>query len=202
MLEKQTPLKQPVDYFKDISGLNDYGHPKARVMIRRYTVFSDGTQTENGAYIVEKPIVKIYAQPRFVTIRLDFEQSIDLDLKDFWELLEDFFDPMNSVSYSDDELESGVYTDDTGEHMVYFPMLDLVLSPIGRETEYVIGAVNPVLKGLSPNSPDNLDPCVLNLVFSEDCVSINDTPDLDLDEIQHQAVQDLGLDPNHPNYEE
>lgn len=84
-----SPLSSERDstLFADISGENGFGRPKARIMLRHYTLFSDGTEDEHQALIVEKPILSVFKHAGFVNVRMDFRQVIDQDLLEIWEML-------------------------------------------------------------------------------------------------------------------
>ena len=181
--------------FADISGENSFGHPKARIMLRHYTLFSDGTEDEHQALIVEKPILSVFQHAGFVNVRMDFRQAIDQDLLEIWEMLENYSNPMNSVSYSPEELSSGFYTGDDGtEYLVYFPTVDLTISPINNEKAYAMTGINPAFYTLQPNKPSG-PLCVLELTFQDDLFIITRDLQLNPDEIQHEALQELGVDP-------
>ena len=144
------PKEREASYFTAISGANTYGRPKARVLIRYCTLYSDGTEIEHQAILVEKPILSVFKHPLFVNVHMDFDQAIDQDLREIWEMLESYRSPLNSVSYSPEELESGYYTDESGEHLVYFPTIDITISPINSEKEYAMSAINPALHTAAP----------------------------------------------------
>lgn len=181
--------------FADISGENNFGRPKARIMLRYYTLYSDGTEEEHQALIVEKPILSVFKHAGFVNVRMDFRQVIDQDLLEIWEMLESYSDPMNSVSYSPEELDSGVYKGEDGkEYLVHFPTVDLTISPINNERAYAMTGINPAFYTLQPNRPAG-PLSVLELTFQDDLFVITRDLQLDPDAIQHEALQELGVDP-------
>lgn len=182
--------------FADISGSDDFGRPKARILLRHYTQFSDGSEIEHDEpLIIEKPILSVFKHAGYVNVRMDFHQIIDQDLRDVWELLERYSDPMNSVDYTQEELESGFYKDEDGkEYLVHFPTIALTLSPINREKDYAMTGINPAFYTLQPQKPGGAV-CVLELTFQEDLFVIARDLSLDTDEIQQEALQELGADP-------
>lgn len=196
--QRVIPPRLEAQYFADISGENEFGRPKARFMMRYYISYSDGTEDEIENLVIEKPIFSIFKHAGFVNVRMDFEQSIDQDLRDVWEMLEEYSQPINSVSYLPEEIESGYYTDSTGEHLVFFPMIDLTISPIGKEKDYVMLGINPAFYTLQPRDPSGV-PCVIQLTFPEDWFVVTESPTLDVDDIQREVVQELGIDPNEPS---
>lgn len=189
------PRERESSYFAAISGASNNGRPKARILMRYCTLYSDGTEIEHQAILVEKPILSVFKHPLFVNVHMDFDQAIDQDLREIWEMLESYRNPLNSVSYSPEELESGYYTDESGEHLVYFPTIDVTISPINSEKEYALSGINPALHTLQPRDPSG-EPCVLQLVFPEDCFSVVTDLTLNLEEIQREALSELGHDPN------
>lgn len=180
-------------YFTDISGEGEYGRPKARLMARYYTLYSDGTEDEHETLVMEKPTVYVFKHAGYVNVFLDFGQAIDQDLRELWKLLERYSSPINSISYTPEELESGFYTDETGqERMVYFPNIDLTLSPIGKEKSYALLGINPAFYTLQARDPDGA-PCVLQFTFSDELFHVSTDLQLDYDDIQREAVQELNL---------
>ena len=193
-----TTQPQPVEkeressYFADISGESSFGRPKARIQVRYCTLFSDGSEIEHQPYMTEKPILSLFKHAGFVNVRMDFGQVIDQDLLELWSLLETYSNPLNSVSYTPEELESGYFTDEQGQHLVYFPTVDLVISPVSNEKAYAMSGINPAFYTLQPRGPGG-EACVLQLTFPEDCFSVITSLALDYDEIQQEAMQELGL---------
>lgn len=186
------PKEQESSYFADLSGPSSYGRPKARILVRYCTLYSDGGETEHQALMFEKPILSLFKHAGFVNVRMDFGQVIDQDLLELWSLLEEYSSPLNSVSYTPEELESGYFRDAQGEHLVYFPIVDLTLSPISNEKAYAMSGINPAFYTLQPNGPGG-EACVIQLTFPEDCFSVITSLDLDYDEIQQETMQELGL---------
>ena len=189
------PRKRVADYYADISGPNHQGRPKARIMLRYYNSYSDGTETELASVVVEKPILSVFEHAAFVNVRMDFSQSIDLDLREIWDMLDKYSNPINSVSYTDEEMEAGYYSDEEGEHLVYFPMIDVIISPIGKEKEYALTGVNPAFYTLQPRDPSG-EPCVLQLTFPSDWFVVTEKPEVDLDAIQREVALDFGTEPH------
>lgn len=181
------------DYYVDISGPDKNGHPKAHVMIRYYNQYADGTTQELDILSVEKPFVSVFKHGGYVDVSLDFRQNIDVDLRMFWTTLENYFSPSNSVSYTDEEIEQGFYYENGEKKQVYFPLIQLILSPIGKESEYQLVGINPLLPPrLSPKNTVDLDPCVLQLVFAEDYfVVVDDLDDIDTGELQREITEEI-----------
>jgi len=187
--------QQDAELFADISGTDGMNRPRARVLMMYYTQYSDGTQVEHDTLITEKPILSVFKHAGYVNVRMDFHQMIDQDLQDFWTMLDRYSDPMNSVSYSPEELESGFYKGaDGSDLLVYFPTIALTISPVNKEKAYGMTGINPAFYTLHPQKPGG-PVCVLELVFKDDLFGITRDLPLDLAEIQHEALQELGIDP-------
>ena len=152
-------------YMADISGPAEGKRPKAHVVLRYFEQFHDGTTRDIHAITIDKPIVTVFEHPGYVNILLDFRSRNDMDLRMFWGILTDYRNPLNSVNYLPEELESGFYTINGKQEMVYFPMLEVILSPIGRESEFEMHALNPAFFTLAPADVFNPEPCVIQLTF-------------------------------------
>lgn len=189
-----------LDCFADISGRDDYGRPKARIQMRYYTYFSDGREEEHQVVMVEKPILSVFkhinyiTHESFVNVRMDFDQAIDQDLREIWLMLDEHSSPVNSVDYTPEERESGFYTDAQGQHLVYYPTIELLISPVNQEGRYAMIGVDPAFYTLDPKEPGG-QPCVLQLTFPESGFLIVEPVPLDPEKIQREALQELGMDP-------
>ncbi len=193
--------ERELDCYADISGKNEHGRPKARIQMRYYTLFSDGREEEHQSILVEKPILSVFKHMNFinlqgyVNVRMDFDQAIDQDLREIWQMLDEHSSPMNSVTYSPEERESGYYTDASGNHLVYYPTIELLISPIHDTKRYAMIGVDPAFYTLDPKEPGG-KPCVLQLTFPEESFSVVEPTLPDLEEIQAEALQELGMDPS------
>ncbi len=196
--------KNETAYFVDISGQDESGKPKAHVALNFSLRFNDGSSIEEQELVIpQKPVVSVFKHAGFVNVHLDFLTHLDNDLNLAWKLLTDYSDPENSVDWTEEELESGYYMGvDDKEHMIYFPMLELVLSPIDKETEYIMHGLNPAFFTLQPNDPKG-SPCVLQFVFPEEWFFINDEIDPINESALHEELEaefDEGLyGPGYPN---
>ena len=178
--------------FDDISGVGQYKRPKAHVLIRHYHQYSDGTYMDIESLTYDKPIISVFRHPGYVNICMDFGSVNDVDLKTTWDLLSRYSSPANNVSYLPDELESGIYTVKGIQRKVYFPLLEVVLSPIGKESEYEIHALNPAFFTLSTNSPLSFEPCVLQFTFDESWTTvINDLEYVDLTQLREEVMREI-----------
>jgi len=185
--------------YLEISGVDDRGHSKAHVMFTHLCQYSDGTQEIVDELVVSrKPIVHIFHHAGYVNVTLDFHSSQDADLAMVWQLLQHYSDPINSVDWLSDELESGFYTNEAGDQCpVFFPMLQLGLHAINREDEFGIIGMNPLFFTLCPNSPTSTEACVLQLTFDENWFHVTEQEQiakLDLQQLREEAAREIALE--------
>lgn len=173
-----------VERFVAISGTNPAGRPKAHVLLNYYLQYSDGSTKEIHMLTMDKPIVNIFKHAGFVNVYLDFGSRADMDLRMMWDTLSEYSSPSNSVSYLPEELEAGYYETPEGPQMVFFPVLDLAISPIGKEDSFMIHGYNPAFFTLAPNSP-NGDACVIQFTFMEETFTVVE----DLSPVDHEHIQ-------------
>lgn len=180
-----------VERIVDISGTTPEGKPKAHVLLHYYEQYSDGTMKDIQTMTVDKPIVNIFKHAGFVNVFLDFGNSHDQDLKIMYDLLTEFQKPSNSVSYLPEELESGFYETPEGPKMVYFPILNLALSPIGKESSYMLHGYNPAFFTLAPSHIHG-SPCVIQFTFMEETFAVvNDLDRIDPAQVQAEVMAEL-----------
>ena len=170
----------PVDCYIDISGPDRYGHGKAHIALVhcfRYDDEEGTTVVKRELHIPPKPIVMISQHAGYANVLLDFLSNDDADLRQAWDLLQEYSRPENSVVWSDEEIENHVYVDEDGNKQpIFWPCIDLILSPVGKETEYQIRGINPAFYTLQPNGPSGI-PSVLQLTFPEDWMVVADEID-------------------------
>ena len=191
--DKFPQMKRDIDFMQDISGTNAAGHTKAIVSLRWYEKNSDGTETEVREVQIQKPVVYIMKRAGYVNLFLDFMRRIDVDLRNSWDLISAYFNPINSVSYTEEELESGIFNNGEGtkDQLVYFPLLEVRLSPIGRELDYIIVGLNPASCSLAARDPSG-EPCVLQMVFEESWFVVNsDLEQIDLKELELELIEEM-----------
>ena len=188
------------DYFEDISGVGTGGHTKAHIVLRYYHKYMDGTFDDLEILSYDKPIVRVFKHAGFVNVFLDFGRREDIDLRMSWRLLEDYSSPSNSVDYLPEEIESGYYEDKLGRHKVYLPLVELVLSPIGKEDKYELQGYNPVFFSLAPSGPDSPEPCVLQLTFMDSSFTVyNLLEELDIHELENEVMMEIAEEMNRQN---
>lgn len=185
------------EYLVDISGPGVGNRPKAHVIIRYFEQYHDGTTKDIQVLSFEKPIVNIFAHAGYTNVMLDFHSRSDQDLRMAWSLYTEYSNPINSVSYLPEEMERGFYTENGTEKMVYFPMLEVILSPIGKESEYEIHGLNPAFITLAPANVQSQEPCVMQFTFDSSWFHIVDQ----LEPIDYSLLKmddSLDEDPNRP----
>lgn len=191
-LNERSLLERERALFSDISGADRQGHAKAHVVLRHFLQLANGTMHDIEVFNINKPYVSVFKHAGYVTVSLNFHRKEDVDLQMFFNLLSNYSRPSNSVSYTTEELMNGFYMDNGVQKPVFFPMIQLVLSPIGKETQYQMVGINPVLWNLSPKSPRELDPCILQLAFKEDYfVVTEDLEHFNINELQKEIMMEV-----------
>lgn len=183
-------FKRDIDFFRDISGTNAANRTKALVNIRWFEKNSDGTETDIREVTFQKPIVNILKGAGYTHLYLDFMRDIDVDLRNAWELLAAFYHPANSVSYTPEELEAGVFFNPLAgkEQLVYFPLVQVRISPLGKETEYLISGLNPLGYTLMPPQPGRQF-CILDMIFVDEFFVVDsDIERVDMDALKAEAI--------------
>jgi len=183
-------IRLDVQRIIDISGVDKDNKTKAHVVLRHVETYSDGTTKEIESVVIIKPVVYVFKHAGYVNVRLDFGDPRDQDLWYIWQILDRYSKPENSVSYLPEEIESGVYIDnEKRKRLVYYPTLQLSLSPIGEETNYQMVGFNPIFYTLQPQSP-NGKPTVLQFTFPEEWFLIVDKIDpIDMETLYQEVYQ-------------
>jgi len=181
----------------DISGTTPEGNPKGRIFLRYYHQYDNNvTRDVQEPLIIEKPVISISKRAGYANVYLDFGSRNDMSLRVLWDLLMDYNRPENSVSYLPEELEAGEYDTPEGKKPVYFPVLELALSPIGKESEYMIIGLNPAFFTLAPSEP-KAEPCVVQFTFDEENFFVfNDLKPVDYSAVQAEVLAELEMELN------
>lgn len=187
-------LIRDIDFFNDISGTNAAGRTKAIVSLRWFEKNSDNTETEiREIPMLQKPIVQISKHLGYVKLYLDFGRRIDVDFNNMYNMIMDFFSPLNSVSYTMEELETGVFNngDGTPDRLVYYPLLQIMLSPIGKETDYLIMGMNPFYFGVCPRDLSG-EPTMIQMVFEDHWFVVDSKIDkIDVEEMKREVIEEI-----------
>ena len=182
-----------LDYILDISGANAQKKSKAHTFIKSYQLYPvDGTERVFTELNFTKPIVKVFHQLGYYHLFLDFGSPNDMDLRMTYDTIARFSSPENSVSWLEDEIESGLYLDDAGiERKVYYPMISITLIPIGKETQYQMTGFNPILFDLTAGDIKGT-PSVMHFVFDENTFEITDQKiEFSMNDIRLEAEEEL-----------
>jgi len=172
--EKTTAVPRAVERYRQISGADRSGRTKCELFLRHYLHYSDGTTKEVEEVHVHKPVAHIFSSGGYVNVFLDFGRRTDEDLRIVWDILDRYMQSSNGVSFLPEEIEQGYYRNDEGEQaLVYFPIMELVLSPLGHELEYMIHGYRPLLYTLAATAPDK-DLTVLHLVFKDNLFVVDE----------------------------
>ena len=191
-----------VDRMIEVSGLNEYDMPNAQLFIVHSNRYSDGTAVVlQQLDLPPKPVVHCFKHAGYVNVLIDFLSRDDADLAMAWDLLTSYSSPENSIDWSEDELNTGIYTDlDGRDCMVYFPMVELVILPsakINSQTTndlYQLHGMNPLFYTLQPNGPKG-EPCVLQLTFAEDWFVLDDDiAPVDMDQIRNEVMEEMAME--------
>lgn len=197
-MEQESQLSKTRRYLTDISGPNAGNRPKAHVVLRYFEQYHDGSTRDIDVLTINKPILTVFQHAGYTNVMMNFHNRTDMDLRMFWGLLSDYFKPSNSIDYLPEELESGYYTVNGKKEMVHFPMIELIISPIGRESEYEMHGLNPAFFTLAPESPMNPEPCVLQLTFDSSWFHIIDNLEpLDISQLRSEILHEMEQEESH-----
>jgi len=191
--EEKTSIAREKSRYIEVSGTDEYGHSKAHVILSYIQKFSDGTDnTLQEITISRKVIVSIFRHADAVNVWLDFRSENDADLNITWNLLQEYARPENSIDWTEEEMERGTYIGEDGnEYMIFYPMLELAISPVQKETEFMILGMNPLTFTLAPNNPKSREACVLQFTFAEEWFHVSENLNVDLYEIHQEVMNEI-----------
>jgi len=75
--------------------------------------------------------------------------------------------------------------------MIFYPMLELAISPVQKETEFMILGMNPLTFTLAPNNPKSREACVLQFTFAEEWFHVSENLNVDLYEIHQEVMNEI-----------
>lgn len=200
--KQQTPKSSLLSRMIEVSGLNEYDSPNAQLVFVHSNRYSDGTSVIiQQLDLPQKPVIQCFKHAGYVNVLIDFLSRDDVDLAMVWDLLSVYSNPENSIDWSEEELETGIYTDADGQaNMVYFPMLELVILPSAKlnlqlpAELFQLHGMNPLFYTLQPNGPKG-EPCVLQLTFAEDWFVLeDDIAPLDMEQIRNEVMEELAME--------
>ncbi len=182
---KPTRPQRDQERYMEISGPDRSGHTKGRLFMRHYLQYSDGTTKEIEELEMVKPIINIFSAGGYVNLFLEFKSRTDVDLAKAFACIQRYFDTSNGVTFTEDEMTQGFYTNEVGEdEQVFTPVLEISISPLGHEFEYMIHGFRPLLYAMVGREPEN-DLNILELVFKDKLFLIDDN----IGTIDHQAIR-------------
>ena len=194
--ETEPPAKpRPEKRFQEISGMDSSGRTKCEIFLRHYLMYSDGTTKEVEEVHIRKPIVYIFAAGGYVNVFLDFFRRTDDDLRLAWSVVQNYMNPANSAFFLPEEVEQGYYiTEDGRQELVYYPFLELAISPLGHEQEYMIHGYRPLLYANVSPAPDK-DLTVLQLVFKDNLFIVDEeVGEIDRYSVQQEALNEAQME--------
>jgi len=183
----------------DISGPATGNKPKAHVIIRYFEQYLDGSTRDIQVLSFDKPILNVFMHAGYTNLLMNFNYRGDQDLRMAWRLYMEYSKPENSVSYTPEEMESGFYMDGDRKKKVYFPMLEVILSPIGKESEYEIHGTNPAFVSLGPKDLHDQEICVMQFTFDSSWFHvIKDLEPVDMNRLRREAQDELVEETGQP----
>ncbi len=188
-------LPRDADRFKEISGADSSGRTKCEIFFRHYLQYSDGTTKEVEELHIRKPVINIFSAGGYVNVFLNFFRRTDEDLRMAWNLVTNYMNPANSAVFLPEEIEQGYYVSAEGnEELVYYPFLELAISPLGHEKEYMIHGYRPLLYCLVGESPEK-DLTIMQLVFKDNLFIVNkEIGAIDRMAVQQEAIYEAQME--------
>lgn len=131
------------------------GMPRANVGLTLSMV--SGTPEDPDKQTLEERVstsceVQIYPSETLIGVDLKFESYLDVDLSDFWDIIEKY----NAFIQS--------YDPDSNE----CPFLEVTIVPDELDGELYINAINPCFRVLTSDNPKNNHNTIISLAFNTD----------------------------------
>lgn len=173
-----------LELLKNICGTNESGKSKSMFSIfhELWKVGDNDEKDEVANLHIDKPILKAHMHLDYVIIDFEFQSNSDHDLAHMWYFLENFTKIENSIDFSDEELERGIYFADDKECPVKIPVLIFNIVPKKYNGKYSLTAFNPIFHTLQPKYPKD-EARVIRTVFNADNVIFNELTNAELKEI-------------------
>ena len=195
------------EMIQSLSGKDESGHPKAGIGIYHEILGTDDSAIMVEEVYVEKPEIRIFKDfNNIVRIDVVYEFPDDMDLDEQYALLERFFQPKNSVEFSEEELnlqqeqheeeESGVEIPEEEKIVLYQHALTLniiSLSPRGKISLTTMD--NPLFYSLVPERPT--EPArILRMVFQVNDVLFSEISEEDSEFMERSVLDELERENN------
>jgi len=201
------------DRFIQVSGTDQFGKPKTHVIFTFSERYSDGSsKVLQEVSVSKKPILSVFSNEGFVDVTMDFRSRDDVDLNLALQLIGEYQRPINSVDWLPEEIEQDFYIGEDGEqHLLYWPVLEVAISPLNKELEFMLTGINPPFFTLQPSmtthpSGSSFEPCVLHFTFLQDWFTVSEDlhEHVDLDAMREEVIQELAMDmySKYPNLEQ
>lgn len=172
------------------SGKSESGNPKCMFTLFNEVWGMDDSKTTIDDLFIDKPELRIFKHAGYVQVDFIYESARDMDLYFQHKFIEDFSQSENSVDYTEEELEKGIYIDENGyEKPVKFPNLILNIIPRELKEKYYIMGFNPIFSCLQPLEPEG-EIKMIRLVFNEeDFLFLEaDSENLNVGDIEQEAI--------------
>lgn len=164
-----------------LSGKENSGRPKTGASLYHEYIGSDGSCHQIDSLYIEKPEVRIYRDfQNMVIVDFVYEYPDDADLIQQYMFLQNFFQPENSVSFSEEQFfrvqEQGSGLDD-GLDVLYVHYLLLNVISLYPRGKYALTATEkPLFYQLMPERPGE-EARILRLVFHGEDVILEEFSD-------------------------
>lgn len=191
---QKTPVR-PQQRLMEISGADRLGKTKATCFLRSYLHYSDGTTKEVEEMQLNKPIVNIFASGGFVNVFLEFGRRTDEELNLAFDMITRYMSASNSAVFLPDEVAQGYFINEAGEdELVYYPILELAISPLGHEREYMIHGYRPLLYGMVGPTPTS-DLTTLQIVFKDNLFIVDEhAGSIDYAAVERDAMEEARME--------
>lgn len=144
-------------------GVDASGHSKVYFSMYHEIVDKDGNRKTVSQLDIDKPVINLFVQPGYVMVDFIYQSSSDADLAEQWYFLSNYYNYQNSMDPEEETI----------------PAFVLVLIPKEHESDFHLLAENPIFPTLQPSDPQNPEPRVIRLIFSESDIAFYHTaPDL------------------------
>lgn len=147
------------DMLEAFCGADSNGYSKVYFSMYHEIVDKDGNRETIAKLDIDKPTINLFVQPGFVMVDFIYKSSQDADLAEQWYFLSDYYSAQNSMNPEDETV----------------PSLVFVLIPKEHEEDFHLLAENPIFPTLQPSDPNNPEPRVIRLIFSESDIAFYHT---------------------------
>lgn len=140
-------------------GVDASGHSKVYLSMYHEMVDKYGNRETIAELDLDKPVINLFVQPGFVMVDFIYQSSKDADLAEQWYFLSNYYQHQNSMNPEEETI----------------PAFVLVVIPKEHESEFHLLAENPIFPTLQPSDPQNPEPRVIRLIFTEENIAFYHT---------------------------